>query len=68
MHAQGSSAKIQSHGVNPDDLPGDIISGSCLPHERLATPNKDIIHNDLSGDDQPVDVQSVSVEVQAHVV
>ena len=38
-----------------DDIPGDMICGSCLPQERLAALNKDIIHNDLSGDDQPVD-------------
>ena len=50
------SAKSYRPIANLDDIPGDMICGSCLPQERMAALNKDIIHNDLSGDDQPVDV------------
>ena len=50
------SAKSYRPLENLDDIPGDMICGSCLPQERLAALNKDIIHNDLSGDDQPVEV------------
>ena len=50
------SAKSHRSLENLDDIPGDMICGSCLPQERLAALNKDIIHNDLSGDDQPVEV------------
>ena len=50
------SAKSCHPFENLDDIFGDMICGSCLPQERLAALNKDIIHKGLSGDDQPVEV------------
>ena len=34
------------------DIPGDIICERCLPAERLSALNKDLIHDELSGDEQ----------------
>ena len=49
------SAKSYRPIASLADIPGDMICGSCLPHEQLVALSKDIIHDDLSGDDQPVD-------------
>ena len=43
--------------LNLDGIPGDMICERCLPTERLAAFNKDIIHDELSGDEQLMDVQ-----------
>ena len=48
-HKPGSYRPI----ADLSDIPGDMICGSCLPQERAAALNKDIIHHDLSGDDRP---------------
>ena len=36
---------------NLDGIPGDMICERCLPNERLAAFNKDIIHDELSADE-----------------
>ena len=41
-----------------DGIPGEMICDRCLPNERLSAFNKDIIHDELSGDEQHVDVQT----------
>ena len=46
---------------NPDGIPGDIICDRCLPNERQAAFNKDLLHDELSGDEQHVDVQTDQV-------
>ena len=38
-------------------LPGDMICERCLPSERTAALGRDLVHDDLSGDEQPVVVQ-----------
>ena len=38
-------------------LPGDIICDRCLPTERAAALGRDLVHDEVSGDEQPVDVQ-----------
>ena len=40
-----------------DGIPGDMICDRCLPEARLAAFNKDLVHDELSGDEQPADVQ-----------
>ena len=35
-----------------DDIPGEIICDRCLPAERRAAFNKDLVHAELSGDEQ----------------
>ena len=42
---------------NLDGIPGDMICDRCLSTEGFAAFNKDIIHDELNGDEQPVDVQ-----------
>ena len=41
-----------------EGIPGDLICARCMPHERLSPFNKDIIHEELSGDEQHVSVQA----------
>ena len=50
------AAKSYRPIASQDDILGDMICERCLPHERLAAFNKDLIHNELSGDEQPVTV------------
>ena len=52
------SAKSYRPIASLDDIRGDMICGSCLSLERHAEFNKDIIRNDLSCDDQHVEVQA----------
>ena len=51
------SAKSYRPIADLTDIPGDMICGSCLPQERMAALDKDLIHHDLSGDDVPNDAQ-----------
>ena len=44
--------------LNLDGIPGETICDQRLPIERLAAFNKDIIQDELSGDEQLVDVQT----------
>ena len=50
------AAKSYRPIANLDDIPGDMICEWRLPQERLDAFNKDIIRNELSGDEQPVSV------------
>ena len=40
-----------------EGIPGDMICERCLPTERAVALARDLVHDDLSGDEQPVDVQ-----------
>ena len=55
----GSRFQLKHIGAldNLNDIPGDVICGSCLPQERAAAMSKDLIHRELSGDEMPTDVQ-----------
>ena len=39
--------------LNLDGIPGDMICDRCLPAERLVALNRDIVHDELSGDEVP---------------
>ena len=39
-------------------IPGDMICERCLPADKAAAHDKDLIHEGLSGDEQPVDLQN----------
>ena len=40
-----------------EGIPGDMICERCLPTERAVALARDLVQDDLSGDEQPVDVQ-----------
>ena len=48
-------------------IPGDIICDRCLPTERAAALGRDLVHDEVSGDEQPVDVLDDWAGVQAVV-
>ena len=40
------------------DVPCELICERCLPIEHRAAADRDLIHDEVSGDEQPVDVQN----------
>ena len=43
---------------NLDGIPGDMICERCLPADKAAAHEEDLIHVDVSGDEQPVDLHA----------
>ena len=39
------------------DVPCDLICERCLPAEHEAAADHDLIHDEVSGDEEPADVQ-----------
>ena len=40
------------------DMPCDLICERCLPAEHKAAKERDLIHDEVSGDEEPIDVQT----------
>ena len=40
------------------DVPSELVCERCLPIEHRAAAGRDLIHDEVSGDEQPVDVQN----------
>ena len=38
-----------------DGIPGESICERCLKEVRITALERDLVHNDLSGDEQPID-------------
>ena len=38
-----------------EGIPGELICDRCLKEERIAALERDLVHDDLSGDEQPID-------------
>ena len=38
-----------------EGIPGELICERCLKEERITALERDLVHNDLSGDEQPID-------------
>ena len=37
-----------------EGIPGELICDRCLEEERIAALERDLVHDDLSGDERPI--------------